>query len=144
MARKQIAALAALVLISSPCAASDILQLSSPGVMFYVSMPLDARAVKKEGPAFGMSLRGHREYQVVNVDTRMLNNFALGGIEAKWIIAGVVAAGATIAVASKDKSTSSSYQQQQQQAQQAQATGGGGGSGGSGDCPKPDTQPKCP
>jgi hypothetical protein len=142
MARKQIAALAALVLISSPCAASDILQLSSPGVMFYVSMPLDARTVKKEGPAFGMSMRGHREYQVVNVDTRMLNNFALGGIEAKWIIAGVVAAGAAIAVASKDKSTTSGYQQQQ--AQQAEATGGGGGGDGSGDCPKPDTQPRCP
>ena len=141
MARKQIAALAALVLSSSPCAASDILQLSSPGVMFYVSMPLDARTVKKEGPAFGMSMRGHREYQVVNVDTRMLNNFALGGIEAKWIVAGVVAAAATIAVASKDKSTSSSYQQQQaQQAELARVEE----QKQQGDCPKPDTQPKCP
>jgi hypothetical protein len=144
MARKQIAALAALVLVSSPCAASDILQLSLPGVVFYVSMPLDARTVKKEGPAFGMSMRGHREYQVVNVDTRMLNNFALGGIEAKWIIAGVVAVGATVALASKDKSTTSAYQQQQVQQAQVQQQQQQGGGGGSGDCPKPDPQPRCP
>jgi hypothetical protein len=45
MARKQLAALAALILVSTPCAASDILQQSSPGVMFYFSMPLDARTV---------------------------------------------------------------------------------------------------
>jgi hypothetical protein len=142
MARKQIAALAALILISGPSAASDILQLSSPGVMFYVSMPLDARAAKKEGPAFGMSMRGHREYQVVNVDTRMLNNFALGGIEAKWIIVGVVAAGATIAVASKDKSTTSSYQQQQ--AQQAQAQQEQQTNQKTEPCQKPRTEPVCP
>ena len=115
MARKQLAALAALALISTPGAASDFLQQSSPGVMFYVSMPLDGRTMKKDGPAFGLQMRGAREYQVVNVDSRMVNNFVLGGIEAKWIIAGVVAAGAVAAVASKDKSTSSSYQQQQQQ-----------------------------
>lgn len=116
MARKQLAALAALILISTPCIAFDSLSQPSPGVMFYFSLPLDAQKAKEQVPNFGMLVRGSREYQVVNVDTRMFNNFSpLGGIEAKWIIAGVVAAGAVVAVASKDKSTSQSYQAQQQQ-----------------------------
>jgi hypothetical protein len=143
MGSKQLAALAALVLISSPSAASDIFQQSAPGVTFYVSMPLDARTAKKEGPAFGMSMRGNRDYQVVNVDSRMLNNFALGGIEAKWIIAGVVAAGAAVAVASKDKSTSSSYQQQQQQQAQQQAQQQTEQQAQQDPCPKPVTEPRC-
>jgi hypothetical protein len=115
MARKQLAALAALILISTPALAFDSLSQPSSGVTFYFSIPLDAQKAKEQVPNFGMLFRGSREYQVVNVDSRMLNNFALGGIEAKWIIAGVVAAGAVVAVASKDKSTSQSYQQQQQQ-----------------------------
>jgi hypothetical protein len=73
-------------------------------------------------PEVGFSVRGRNDYQALTIDSRMFNNFsALGGIEAKWIVAGVVAAGAAVAVASKDKSTSSSYQQSQaQQAQQQQ------------------------
>jgi hypothetical protein len=42
----------------------------------------------------------------------MISNFIGGGIEAKWVIAGLVAAG--VAVGGKDKSTSEAYQQQQQ------------------------------
>lgn len=134
MALKHITALAALTLISTPCAALDSLMQQSPGVMFYMSVPLDGKAVKKEGPAFGMLMRGSREYEVVKLDSRMINNFIGGGIEAKWIIAGVVAAGAAVAVASKDKSTSTS-QQQAQQAQAAQQQQNGGGS--TEPCPKP-------
>jgi len=73
------------------------------------------------------------------ITSRMINSFLGGGIEAKWLIGGVVAAGAVAAVASKDKSTTAS----QQQAQQAQATAeaqqqsGGGGT----TCSKP---PTCP
>jgi type II secretory pathway pseudopilin PulG len=71
----------------------------------------------------------------------MFNSFSpLGGIEAKWIIAGVVAAGAAVAVASKDKSTSSSYQEQQ--AQQAQAQQQQAAQNAE-DCPAPPTVPKC-
>jgi hypothetical protein len=129
MAGKQLAALAALIVISTPSAASDIFQQSSPGMMFYYSMPLDARNAKERSPSFGMSMRGKHDYQALTIDSRMFNSFSpLGGIEAKWIIAGVVAAGAVVAVASKDKSTSTSYQQQQQQqAAQQQAQQGGGG-----------------
>jgi hypothetical protein len=148
--KKQLAAIAAptfiaLLCVATPSAAFDSLTQQSPGVMFYMSVPLDGKAVKKEGPAFGMSMRGTREYEVVTLDSRMFNNFIGGGIEAKWIIAGVVAAGAAVAVASKDKSTSTSQQQQQNQQaaaqQQAQQTGGGGGGGGGAPCP---VTPNCP
>lgn len=61
-----------------------------------------------------------RDYQVLNIDTKMFTFSPLGGLEAKWIIAGVVAAGAAVAVASKDKKTQTSYQQQQQVQQQQQ------------------------
>jgi hypothetical protein len=130
MATKQTAALAALILISTPCAAFETTEISSPGMKFYISLPLDARNVKERLPVYGLQFQGKRQYETVNVDSRMLN-FSGTGIEAKWIIAGVVAAGAAVAVASKDKKTSTSYQQQQQaqaeqQAQQQQQTGGGG------------------
>jgi hypothetical protein len=121
MARKQLAALAALILVSTPCVAFE-LKDPSPGVMFYYSMPLDARNAKERAPSFGMSMRGKHDYQALTIDSRMFNSFSpLGGIEAKWIIAGVVAAGAVVAVASKDKSTSSGYQQQQAQQAEQQA-----------------------
>lgn len=100
MSRNQFAALAVLACIATPAAAFDLAQ-SSPGVMFYVALPLDGRAARDEGFAFGMRVRGHRDYQVVNVDTRMLS-FIGTGIEAKWVIASLVAAGATIAV-TRDK-----------------------------------------
>jgi hypothetical protein len=132
MARQQLAALAALIVISTPSAASDIVQQSSPGVMFYYSMPLDARNAKERSPAFGLSFQGKRQYETVNLDSRMFN-FTGAGVEAKWIIAGVVAGGAAIAVGSKDKSTSASYQQQQQAQQQQNQE----------PCPAP-TEPRCP
>lgn len=117
MSRTQVAALATLACIATPATAFDLTQ-SSPGVMFYVALPLDGSVVRDQGLAFGMRVRGERDYQVVNVDTRMLN-FLGTGIEAKWIIAGVVAAGATVAVTSRDKSGD---QQQQQQNTRCSAT----------------------
>lgn len=116
--KKQLAAFAALVCVATPSAAFDTLTQQAPGVMFYFSVPLDARNAKEHNLAAGLSIQGKRQYETVNIDSRMINNFIGGGIEAKWIIAGVVAAGAAVAVASKDKSTSTS--QQQAQAQQAQ------------------------
>jgi hypothetical protein len=126
--RKQLAALAALACVATPSAAFDSLsQPASSGVTFYFSLPLDARNAKERAFAAGLAIQGSRPYETVYVDSRMLNNFFGTGIEAKWIIAGVVAAGAAVAVASKDKSTSTSYEQQQQQQaaqqQQAQASG---------------------
>ena len=139
MARKHIAALAALTLISTPCVAFDTLSQQSPGMMFYFSVPLDARNAKEQNFAAGLSFQGKRQYETVNIDSRMINNFIGGGIEAKWIIAGVVAAGAAVAVASKDKSTSTS--QQQAQAQQAQQQAQAQQNGGSEPCP---VTPACP
>ncbi|HWM41841.1 MAG TPA: hypothetical protein VNP36_05325 [Burkholderiales bacterium] len=140
--RKQLAALAAptfiaLLCAATPSAAFDSLTQQSPGVMFYFSIPL--AAVKTKGEAFsaGLAIQGQRDYETVRIDSRLLNNFIGGGIEAKWIIAGVVGAGAVAVVATKDKSTANAQQQAQAQ-QAAQQNGGGGG----GTCsPKP---PTCP
>jgi len=148
MGRKHIAALAALTLVSTPCAAFDSPSQQSPGVMFYFSVPIDARHAKEQTLAAGLQFQGKRQYETVKVDSRMFN-FIGGGIEAKWIIAGVVAAGAVAAVATKDKSVSNAQQQQQSTAELAQQTGGsgggstgGGGTGGGGTtCPK---TPTCP
>lgn len=139
MYRKHLAALAAAAAVSSPCAAFDSLTPITPGVMFYLSIPLEAVKAKDQTFSAGLAFQGRRDYETVRLDSRMINSFLGGGIEAKWLIGGVVAAGAVAAVASKDKSTTAS----QQQAQQAQATAeaqqqsGGGGT----TCSKP---PTCP
>jgi hypothetical protein len=131
--RNQLAALAALVLVSTPGVAFEIKE-PSPGMMFYVSLPLDARNAKERSPAFGLSFQGKRQYETINLDSRMFN-FTGTGIETKWIVGGAAAVLAALAVARKDKSTSASYQQQQaQQAQQQQTRE---------PCQKPPTEPKC-
>ena len=140
---KQLAAFAAFVCVATPSAAFDTLSQQSPGVMFYFSIPLDAPKAKDETFSAGFAIQGKRDYETVKIDSRMLNNFIGGGIEAKWIIAGVVAAGAAVAVASKDKSTSTSQQRQQDQqaAAQQQAAAAAGSGGGSVPCPQ---TPACP
>lgn len=136
MFMKQIAAAGAALVVAVPVAASDLNQ-SAPGMMFFVSVPLDAKTPRQQMPALGLSFQGERAYQRVVVDTRMFeaaDRMGFGpfaGISAKWVVAGVVAAGATVAVASKDKKTTESHQQQQavqqqQQQQQQQQNGGGG------------------
>lgn len=142
---KQIAALAAFACAATPAAAFDLPTQASQGVKFYFSVPLDGRNAKDEAFTAGFAIQGRRDYEAVRIDSGMINRFIGGGIEAKWVIAGVVAAGAAIAVASKDKSTTASQQQQQaqqqqqvQQQQQAQQTGGGGGGT---PCP---VKPVCP
>ncbi len=120
MAGKRVAAFAALICVATPSAAFDNPTQVTQGVTFYFSVPLDAaRHAKENTLAAGFAVQGRREYEKVNIDSRMINHFLGGGIEAKWIIAGVVAAGAVAVVATKDKSTSQSYAQQQQE-QQAQ------------------------
>jgi hypothetical protein len=131
--RNQLAALAVLALVSTPGVAFEI-NNPSPGMMFYVSLPLDARNAKEQAPAFGLSFQGKRQYETVNLDSRMFN-FMGTGVETKWIVGGVVAVLAALAVASKDKSTSASYQQQQAQQTEQQQTRE--------PCQKPPTEPKC-
>jgi hypothetical protein len=146
MGRKQLAAFAALACVATPSVAFDSPAQQTQGMMVYVALPLDGRNVKEQAPAYGLSFQGRREFETVKVDSRMFNFFGTG-LEAKWIVAGVVATGAAVAVASKDKKTSTAYQQQQQvQAQQKaeqQAAGGGTGGGTSPTPPCPVT-PKCP
>jgi hypothetical protein len=130
MFKKQLAAAAAAVLIAMPATASDLYQ-SAPGMMFFVSVPLDAKTPKQQTPALGLSFQGERNYQRVTIDTRMFDaaermGFAeIAGISAKWIIVGAVATGAAVTVANKDKKVSQSYEQQKQQQQQQQQNDGG-------------------
>lgn len=144
MGRKQLAAFAALACVATPSVAFDNPTQQSQGMMVYIALPLDGRNVKEQAPAYGLSFQGKREFETVRLDSRMFNFFGTG-LEAKWILAGVVATGAAVAVASKDKKTSQAYQQQQQvQAQQQAEQQAGGGSGG-GTTPTPcPVKPACP
>lgn len=115
MAKKHIAALGALVFIASPSLAFDPRETPSTSTMFYISLPLDGRTPKEQAPVWGLQLQGKRDYQAVNIDSRLFN--FLGGLEAvsaKWIIAGAVATAAAVAVHRKDRKTQDSYQEQQQ------------------------------
>jgi hypothetical protein len=133
-------AAALLAFFATPAVAFDNpAQQQAPGVRFYVAIPLDAPVARKNPITAGFAIDGSRPYETLYVDSRMLNSFIGGGIEAKFIIAGVVAAGAAAAVASKDKSTEASYQAAKKK--QAQ-NGGTGGTGGGGEpCP---VTPNCP
>jgi hypothetical protein len=133
MFTKQIAAAAAAILVATPVVAADPFADQAPGVMFFFSIPLDAKTPKQQTPALGLSFQGERAYQRVTVDTRMFAAYermgftGLEAVSAKWIVAGVVAAGAGVAVASKSKKTNQDYQQQQQEQAAQQQNGGGGG-----------------
>jgi len=134
----------ALICVTAPCAAFDsISQLSqSQGVTFYISVPLDAPRARDRTFGAGLLVQGKRQEQTYNFDSRLFNNFLGSGIEAKWIIAGVVAAGAAVAVGSKSKTQSNNEQLTQQQAQQQAAQSGGGTS--SGQTYHPDGTPHVP
>ena len=132
--KQQLAAAAAAILVATPAVAGDTFSDQAPGVMFFFSIPLDAKTPKQQTPAFGLSFQGERAYQRVTVDTRMFAAYermgftGLEAVSAKWIVAGVVAAGAGVAVASKSKKTQETqHQQQQEQAALQQQNGGGGG-----------------
>jgi hypothetical protein len=83
--------------------------------MFHLSIPLDSPTPKKQAPVLGISLQGKRQYEVLALDTRLLNFSALGAIEPKYVIGGLVAAGAAIAIWNKDKSVQQRYQEQRQE-----------------------------
>ena len=139
MVLRKWAALAALIAAATPSLAFD-LKDTGPSTLFYISIPLDSNLARKDREwAYGLQLQGKREYQAVNIDSKMLGFLPLGGLEAKWIIAGVVAAGAAVAVGSKDKGTVSNLQVQQTQQQQQQAAT----QQSAADCPTPVTNP-CP
>jgi hypothetical protein len=133
MVLKKLAAAAAVLAFATPSVAFDVREVGA-STMFYISIPLDYRLSRKEQQwTAGLQLQGKREYQAIRIDSTMLNFMSLNDIDAKWMIAGLVAAGAAVAIGSKDKATTSSLQQQQTQQQQS-----GGGSGG---CTKPVADP---
>ena len=108
----QLALAATLIGMASPGAAFDNLSQSGQGVTFYIALPLDARLPKQEAFSAGLMVQGKRQEQSFYVDSKLFSHFLGSGLEAKWIIAGVVAAGAAVAVASKGKSSSPTTQQQ--------------------------------
>ena len=115
MAKKQLAALGALLIAATPSLAFEPRETQSATTMFYVSLPLDGQTRKQKEFVWGLQLQGKHEYQAVNLDSRMLNFMGMEAAAAKWVVAGAVAAGAAIAVARKDKRTQNSYDQAQQQ-----------------------------
>jgi hypothetical protein len=113
MRTTQYSLLAAALLSISPSTFAQELRPGVPAVLYYVSVPLDGVTRPEREPVVGFALQGNRSYQSVRFDSRVMN-FLGGGFEAKWLLAGAVAAGAAVAVGGKDKSVT---QQQQQQAQ---------------------------
>lgn len=108
----QLALAATLIGIAGPGAAFDNLSQQGQGVTFYIALPLEARLPKQEAFSAGLMVQGKRQEQAFYVDSKLFSHFLGSGLEAKWIIAGVVAAGAAVAVASKGKSSSPTTQQQ--------------------------------
>ena len=109
-----VAALVAAAFVSTPSNADEInpqSQITTPLTMFYVSIPLGGATAKERAPAYGFALQGKRQYETVHVDTRTLNAFEglIAGIEAKWVVAGVVVVGAGAYAASTNNDRSSNY-----------------------------------
>jgi hypothetical protein len=134
MSLKKLAAAAAMLAFATPSPAFDAAETGT-STMFYVSIPLDFQLSRKERQQWtaGLQLQGKRDYQAMRIDSTMLNAFSLNDIDAKWMIAGLVAAGAAVAIGSKDKKTTDNLQQQQTQAQQQ--------NGGSAPCTRPVSDP---
>ena len=110
-------AAAAATLIAAPAFSQDI---QAPMTTFFVAIPLDATTHKEFTPNFGLQFQGSRAYQSVKVDYQTFK--FLGGLEAlelKYVVAGALAVGATVAVSHKNSNTQQSFQQQQQQQKEA-------------------------
>jgi hypothetical protein len=103
-----------LSLLAAPCFAQE-LRPAEPSVLYYVSVPFGGESRRDREPVLGFALQGRRHHQSLRMDTRVLNLVGSGVIEAKVLIVGAVAAGAAIAMGSKDKSVET------QQAQRAEA-----------------------
>ena len=140
MALKKLAAAAAMLAAATPSVAFDARE-AGVSTMFYISIPLDFRLNRKERDwSVGLQIQGRHDHQAVRIDSAMLNAFSLNDIDAKWMIAGLVATGAAVAISASNKKTTSDLQQQQ--ARQQTTTGQqGGGSTSPGQCHRPVTDP---
>lgn len=103
-----------LALAATPCL-GQALHPAEPSVLYFVSLPLDGASRRDREPLLGFALQGKRHYESFRIDTRVLNLVGSGGFEVKYLLVGAVAAGAAVAMGSKDSST------QAQRAQQAEA-----------------------
>jgi hypothetical protein len=112
MGVKKLAVLGAALAVAAPAFALEPFE-TVPSTMFYVRMPLGATTAKERTPSFGLAIQGRRQYETVTIDSRMFRYALMEGIEAKWLIAGGLAATAVVVVATKDKKTSSNYNQAQ-------------------------------
>ena len=122
MALKKLAVAAAMLAAATPSVAFDAGEAGA-STMFYISIPLGSRLTRKEQQwSAGMQIQARRDYQGVRIDSTMLNAFSLNDIDAKWMVAGLVATGAAVAISASNKKTTSDlqHQQSQQQAQQQQ------------------------
>ena len=117
------AAAAAATLFAAPAISQDIAR--APMTTFFVSIPLDGTNRKEQEMNFGLQFQGMKPYQYVKVDyqTYKFLPAAIAALEIKYIVAGVVATGAAVAIAKKDSNKSSSFAQAQaQQAEQCAQT----------------------
>jgi len=146
MVTKQVAALAALVLIATPTLAQDLRQMPPLSTQLYLQIPLDASTRAERKPVYGFAFRGARDYQVFSFNSRILNLMKLDGegselggsaFDPTLLIIGGVAAGAAVLVGSKNKGV---QQQQQQQVQTQQTEADRRAAEG---CTQPITQPAC-
>jgi hypothetical protein len=112
---RQVAALVAALFAATPCLADPYDAITTPMTKFYVSIPLGANTAKERTLTYGIAMQGSRPYETINIDNRLVNNFIgpLAAIEAKWVIAGAIAAGGAYAVSRKNSDRSASYNQQQ-------------------------------
>jgi hypothetical protein len=108
-------ALAVLLLaLATPCLGQE-LRPAEPSVLYFVSLPFDGESRRDREPLLGFAFQGKRHYESFRMDTRVLNLAGSGGFEVKYLVIGAVAAGAAVAMGSKDSSAEA------QRAQQAEA-----------------------
>jgi hypothetical protein len=108
-------ALAVLLLaLATPCFGQE-LRPAEPSVLYFVSLPFGGESRRDREPLLGFAFQGKRHYESFRMDTRVLNLAGSGGFEVKYLVIGAVAAGAAVAMGSKDSSAEA------QRAQQAEA-----------------------
>jgi hypothetical protein len=103
-----------LALAATPCLGQE-LGPTEPSVLYFVSLPFGGESRRDREPLVGFAFQGKRHYQSFRMDTRVLNLVGTGAFEVKYLIIGAVAAGAAVAMGSKDSSVET------QRAQQAEA-----------------------
>jgi len=112
---RQVAVLVAALFVATPSLADPYDAITTPMTKFYVSIPLGASSAKERSLTYGIAMQGSRPYETINIDNRLVNNFfgPLASIEAKWVIAGALAAGGAYAVSRKNDNRSQTYSNQQ-------------------------------